>query len=129
MKSLKESFIKAKDLDKINNHREYYLVNPYNEYYDLFEQEYKQNRFDTEYLGYVFILSYDDLRNIIKNDVHDSEHSKQYFIDNCFIYKFPIEFNDEDDIKKVNIEELEEFIDLNNDKPMKYSEIKKVFKL
>lgn len=123
MKSLKESFIKTKDLDKINNHREYYLVNPYNEYYDLINKKYWQNRFETECIGIVFILSYGELIDIIKND----NHSKQYFIENFFIYKFPIEFND--DTKYINIEELEEFINLNNDKPMKYSEIKKVFKL
>lgn len=121
--NITESFIKAKDLDKINNHREYYLVNPYNEYYDLIDKKYWQNRFETECIGIIFILSYGELIDIIKND----NHSKEYFIENCFIYKFPIEFND--DIKYIDKEEIEEFVNLNFDNFMKYSEIKKVFKL
>ena len=56
------SFIKAKDLDKIK-HTEFYLIDPYNDYYDYLHEEY----LDCEIVSAgVFIVDNDIIKETLK---------------------------------------------------------------
>ena len=56
------SFIKAKDLDKIK-HTEFYLVNPYKDYYKYLHDEYLECEIAS---AGVFIVNYDILKETLE---------------------------------------------------------------
>ena len=73
MKSLKESFIKAKDLDKIKPNISYYVVLPF-ESQDIIESKKQYIDKQKDQSHYVwYILSYDNMKNTFFYNVIDNK--------------------------------------------------------